>query len=105
MSIDQTAVATAYLADKTLKIADLATTYGVKPADIAAILRLNGVTIRRGNPNGVSEVGRAKARATRQSKALRTTIYKLVQAHGHDTVMEVLQQTTEGSPEDDSTTE
>jgi len=59
MSIDQQAIAAAYLANTNLKIADLAATHELKPADVAAILRLNGVTIRRGNPNGVSEEGRA----------------------------------------------
>jgi len=101
MSIDQAAVAASYLADKTTKIADLAATYGIKPADVAAILRLNGVAIRRGNPNGVSEEGRLKGQATRSAKALRTTIYKLVETHGKNAIIEILNE----EPKDDSATE
>ncbi len=101
MSVDQQAIAAAYLANTNLKIADLAATHELKVADVAAILRLNGVAIRRGNPNGVSEEGRAKGRATRQAKALRTTIYKLREVHGKDVIVAILNE----EPENDATSE
>lgn len=101
MSVDQQAIASTYLANPGLKIADLATANNLKPADVAAILRLNGVTIRRGNPNGVSEEGRLKGQATRSAKALRTTLYKLVETHGKPAIIAILNE----GPEDDSANE
>lgn len=88
MSIDQQAVVQAYQADR-VTIPALAARFDLKPADVAAILRLNGVAIRKGNVMGANNLtpeARAKGQAIRADKALRRTLANLVAKHGRDAV-------------------
>jgi lambda repressor-like predicted transcriptional regulator len=88
--IDTQAIVDAYLNDKTQTSKTLAATYGLKPADIAAILRMSGITLRRGAPGGLSEDARAKARETQHTKSLARAIAKLVTKHGQAAVQNAL---------------
>lgn len=65
----------------------------LKKSDISAYLRLQGVPIRRGNPNLATHA--AAARTIRSSKALTSRIQKLVATHGHAAVATALGGTNE----------
>ena len=84
--IDQQAIVLDYQTDVSLTTAGLATKYGVTPAQASAILHLNGVAVRRGNPGGPPPEARARAASVRRSKALTSTLRMLVEKNGYDVV-------------------
>lgn len=88
--LDQSAVVNAYVSDKTQTVKTIAETFGIKPADVAAILRLNNITVRRGAPGGISEDARAKARATQKSKAFYRIINNLLDEHSEQEIIEAV---------------
>jgi hypothetical protein len=56
----------------------LAARYGLKPADVAAILRLHGIKLRRGRAGNITPEARAKGHAARSAKALRNQLNQLL---------------------------
>jgi hypothetical protein len=68
--LDIAALVAEYQADETLTTKVLAEKHGYKPADIAAILRLHGVKLRRGMVGSLTPEARAKGVAVRSHKAL-----------------------------------
>lgn len=84
--IDQQAIVLDYQTDVSLTTAGLATKYGVTPAQASAILHLNGVAVRRGNPNGPPVEARQRAASVRQAKALTRMLRMLVEKNGYDVV-------------------
>jgi len=93
MSVDQQAVVAAYASSR-LTVPQVAAQFELKPADVAAILRLNGVAIRKGNVSGANNLtaeARAKGHAVRAEKALRRTLADLVERHGYTGVANVLE--------------
>jgi hypothetical protein len=84
MSIDQQAVVAAYQSSR-LTVPAVAALYGLKPADVGAILRLNGVAIRKGNVSGVNNLtaeARARGQQVRSAKALDRLMFGLILKHG-----------------------
>ena len=88
--IDVNAFVSEYTSNKTHTLKTISAAYGIKPADAAALLRLHGITIRRGAPNGISEEARAKARETQHAKALARSLTKLVHKYGSAETQTVL---------------
>lgn len=88
--IDQQAIVLDYQTDVSLTTAGLATKYGVTPAQASAILHLNGVAVRRGNPNGPPVEARQRAASVRQAKALTRMLRMLVEKNGFAKVYDQL---------------
>ena len=84
--IDQQAIVLDYQTDVSLTTGSLASKYGVTPAQASAILHLNGITVRRGNPNGPPAEARQRAVSVRRAKALTSTLQMLVEKNGYDVV-------------------
>lgn len=98
--IDQQAIVLDYQTDVSLTTASLATKYGVTPAQASAILHLNGVPVRRGNPNGPPVEARQRAASVRRAKALTSTLYSLVEKNGFAAVQQELMKFNEKSDAD-----
>lgn len=88
--LDINALIDTYVNDKTMNLSTLATKFGVKPADVGAILRLNDVKVRRGNPGGLTPEARAASGAVRRNKAIHNNVAKLVATYGYDAIEDAL---------------
>ena len=89
--LDMQDIANEYEANKALTIGKLAARRGMKAVDVAAILRLQGVTIRRGNAAGLTEEARARGLTVRRENALRRNLEKLMSAYSIDEIDAVLE--------------
>jgi hypothetical protein len=96
MLVDMDAVAAEYLADKSLTCGSLAARYdGLRAQDVASLLRLKGITLRRGNPNAF-ENSREAALATRRANGLRRRITELCESYGAEVVAKELEEFVNG---------
>ncbi len=95
MTIDQQAVIAAYNDASRPTVPQVATQFQLKPADVAAILRLNAVPIRKGNVRGANNLtaeARAKGHEVRANKAMLRILAELVERHGLGAVEDALAQ-------------
>lgn len=102
MSIDQQAVVAAYQSSR-LTVPAVAAQFNLKPADVGAILRLNGVAIRKGNVSGVNNLtaeARARGQQVRSAKALARLMQVLVDKHGRQAVLEAFDATQDTIDDD-----
>jgi hypothetical protein len=92
MNVDMKTVVAEYLADTKLTCTSLAARYeGLKAQDIATILRLSNIQLRKGNPNAF-ETTREKGLATRRANGLTRRVRDLCEDHGAEAVLRVLQE-------------
>lgn len=89
-SYDQAAIVAAYNNDVSATVGSVAKSFNISdPTIISTILKLNGVAIRRGNPNAggnLSAEARAKGIEVRRNKALLNQMRKLIASYGSDAV-------------------
>jgi hypothetical protein len=92
MNVDMKTIVAEYLADPKLTCISLAARYeGLKAQEIATILRLNNVSLRKGNPKAF-EATREKGLATRRANGLKRRVRELCEDHGAEAVLRVLQE-------------
>lgn len=89
MQIDMQQIVNDYQNDPHVTSKLLADRYGLKVVDVQAILRLNGVKMRRGNTL-LNEGVRQQAMAVIKAKKLRAHLRKLHAEYGYDLVAKVL---------------
>jgi hypothetical protein len=88
-------------------IPQIAANHQLKPADVSAILRMSGVTIKRGprdmtNHPLLNPDTRAKRLATLKSRALHTKLRSMVEEHSYEVVLAALETVTNGVAGEDA---